>query len=168
MGRVAIDDVAVGLRCAVRSEPEHRFERHVPIKSAVVAKDEFIEIGVGMLAPQAVIRAQRPALQQREGAVAPGQDDVSRHVPDNARIVPVFARQPRIRGVAVGDQRRAGLDVGAHERLDRFGRVVGDHGQAQTPRTRVEILCALAPATRILPAAPGSKNALPARKGISV
>ena len=61
MGRVAIDDVAVGLRCAVRSEPEHRFERHVPIKAAVVAKDEFIEIGVDMLAPQAVIRAQRPA-----------------------------------------------------------------------------------------------------------
>ena len=43
------------------SEPEHRFERHVPIKAAVVAKDEFIEIGVDMLAPQAVIRAQRPA-----------------------------------------------------------------------------------------------------------
>ena len=55
------------------------------MRAAIVAKDELIEIGVDMLAPQAVIRAQRPALQQREGAVAPGQDDVGRHIPDNAR-----------------------------------------------------------------------------------
>jgi hypothetical protein len=32
-----------------------------------------------------------------------------------------------------------------HESLDRFGRVVGDHGQAQTARTGVEILRTLAP-----------------------
>src|SRR5271167_3986657 len=57
-------------------------------------------------------------------SLAPGQDDVGRHVPDNARIVPVIAREPRIGGVAVGDQRRAGPRVGAHESLDRFGRVV--------------------------------------------
>ena len=36
-------------------------------------------------AAQAMIRPQRPALQQREGAVAPGQDNVGRHVPDNAQ-----------------------------------------------------------------------------------
>ena len=148
MGRAAADDVAIGFWRAVRGEPEHRFERDVPVKAAVVAKDELIEIGVDMLAPQAVICAQRPALQQREGAVAPGQDDVGRHVPDNARIVPVVAREARIGGVAVGDQRRAKLHIGAHERLDRFGRVVGDHGQAQPARTGVEILRALAPRLR--------------------
>jgi len=59
------------------------------MRAAIVAKEELIEIGVDMLAPQAVIRAQRPALQQREGAVAPGH---GRHVPDNARIVPVWHR----------------------------------------------------------------------------
>ena len=35
--------------------------------------------------------------------------------------------------------------IGAHESLDRFGRVVGDHGQAQTARTGVERLRTLAP-----------------------
>ena len=66
-------------------------------------------------------------------------------VPDNARIVPVIAREPRIGGVAVGNQRRAGAHIGAHESLDRCGRVVGDRGQAQPTRTGVEILRALAP-----------------------
>ena len=47
--------------------------------------------------------------------------------------------------MSVGDQRRAQLHIGAHESLDRFGRVVGDHGQAQTARTGVEILRTLAP-----------------------
>src|SRR5271166_1683186 len=142
---VAVDDVAVGFWPATCGEREDRFERDVPVKAAIVAKYEFLEVGVDMFAAQAMIRPQRPALQQREGAVAPGQDDVGRHVSDNARIVPVIAREPRIGGVAVGDQRRAGPHVGAHESLDRFGRVVGDRGQAQPTRTGVEILRALAP-----------------------
>ena len=96
-----------------------------------------------MFAAQTMIGPERPALQQREGAVAPGQDDAGRHVPDDARIVSVVAREPRIGGMAVGDQRRAGLYIGAHESLDRFGRVVGDRGQAQPARTGVEILRAL-------------------------
>ena len=145
MGWRRVDDVAVGLWSAARGEPEDRFERDVPIKAAIVAKYEFLEVGVNVFAAQAVIRPQRPALQQREGAVAPGQDNVGRHVPDNARIVAVIAREPRIGGVTVGDQRRAGPHIGAHESLDRFGRVVGDHGQAQPARTGVEIFRALAP-----------------------
>jgi hypothetical protein len=64
-----------------------------------------------MFAAQTMIGPERPALQQREGAVAPGQDDAGRHVPDNARIVSVVAREPRIGGMAVGDQRRAGLTL---------------------------------------------------------
>ena len=78
----------------MRGEPEDRFERDVPMKAAVIAKYEFIEIGVDMFAAQTMIRPQRPALQQREGAVAPGQNDAGRHVPDNARIVSVIAREP--------------------------------------------------------------------------
>ena len=91
-----------------------------------------------MLAPQAVVYV--PSAQRFSNEKArwlPGQDDVGRHVADNARIVPVVAREARIGGVAVGDQRRAKLHIGAHERLDRFGRVVGDHGQAQPARTGV-------------------------------
>ena len=48
----------------MRREAEHRFERDVAMKAAVVAKDEFIEVNVNVFAPQAVIRAQRPALHQ--------------------------------------------------------------------------------------------------------
>ena len=68
-----MDDVAIGLWSAARGEPEDRFERDVPIRAAIVAKYEFLEVGVNVFAPQAVIRPQRPALQQREGAVAPGR-----------------------------------------------------------------------------------------------
>ena len=75
----------------MRGEPEDRFERDVPMKAAIVAKYEFIEIGVDMFAAQTMIRPQRPALQQREGAVAPWEDDAGRHFPDNALIVPVIA-----------------------------------------------------------------------------
>ena len=92
--RAAADDVAIGLWRAVRGEPEHRFERDVPMKAAVVAKDEFIEIGVDMFAAQAVIRAQCPSFHQREGAMDPGQDNVGRHLADNARIVPVVPVNP--------------------------------------------------------------------------
>ena len=81
VGRAAADDVAIGFWRAVRGEPEYRFERDVPMKAAVVAKDELIEIGVDMLAPQAVICAQRPALQQREGAVAPGRTTLAAMLP---------------------------------------------------------------------------------------
>ena len=36
-------------------QPEQGFERNVPVEAAIVAKDEFIEIGVDMRAAQAMI-----------------------------------------------------------------------------------------------------------------
>ena len=76
-------------------EPEHGFERDVPMKAAIVAKDELIEIGVDMLAPQAMIRAQRPsASATRRRRWIQGRTTLRRHFSDNARIVPVVARQP--------------------------------------------------------------------------
>src|SRR5271166_5309511 len=96
----------------MRREAEHRFERDVAMKAAVVAKDEFIEVNVDVFAPQAVIRAQRPALHQRKSPMAPWQDDIGRHIADDARIMPIIARESRIGGVAIGDQRRARLHVG--------------------------------------------------------
>src|SRR5271165_963636 len=56
------------------------------MKAAVVAKDEFIEVNVDVFAPQAVIRAQRPALHQRKSPMAPWQDDIGRHIADDARL----------------------------------------------------------------------------------
>jgi hypothetical protein len=45
-------------------QPEQGFERNVPVEAAIVAKDEFIEIGVDVRATQAMIRAQAPSLHQ--------------------------------------------------------------------------------------------------------
>jgi hypothetical protein len=97
---------------------------------SIVAKHEFIEVGIDVLAAQAVIRAERPALHQRERTVAPRENDVRRHHADDARIVPVIAGKAGIRRMSIGDQRRAGLHVGAHEGFERRRGVVGDHGEA--------------------------------------
>src|ERR1700722_8576987 len=53
----------------------------MPMKAAVVAKNELVEIGVDMFAAQTMIRPQRPALQQREGAVAPWEASGERGLP---------------------------------------------------------------------------------------
>ena len=100
-----------------------------------------------MFAPQAVIRAQRPALHQRKSAMAPWQDDIGSRIADDARIMPIIARQSRIGGVTIGDQRRARLHVGPDESLDRFSRVVGDHRQTQSTRTGIKIF--RAPSSRL-------------------
>src|SRR5208337_1858476 len=85
-GVVPVDDVPVARRLMVRGEAKHGFKRNMPVKSAVVSKNEFIEIGVDVLTAQDVIRAQRPALHQRKGAVDPWQDDIGRHRANDARI----------------------------------------------------------------------------------
>ena len=72
--------------------------------SAVVAKHEFVEISVDVLAAQAVICPEAPSPHQRKCPINPWQDDVRGHFADDARIVPI-ARQTRIGFVAVGEQR---------------------------------------------------------------
>ena len=91
--------------------------------------------------------SQRPALHQRKSAMAPWQNDIGSHIADDARIMPIIARQFRIGGVTIGDQRRARLNVGPDESLDRFGRVVGDHRQTQSTRTGIKIF--RAPSSRL-------------------
>jgi hypothetical protein len=44
------------------------------IKAAVVAKDEFVEIRVDVLAAQAMVCAKSPSLEQRESPVSGGVD----------------------------------------------------------------------------------------------
>ena len=53
-------DVPIAGRLVTRGEAEDCFERDVPVKSAIVAKHEFVEICVGVLAAQAVICAEAP------------------------------------------------------------------------------------------------------------
>src|ERR1700730_2090809 len=76
----------------------------MPVEAAIVAKHEFIEISVDVLAAQAVICAEAPSLHQRESPMNPRQDNVARHLADDAWIVPI-AGQSRIGRVAVGNPR---------------------------------------------------------------
>jgi hypothetical protein len=43
-------------------QPEQGFEGNMAVEAAIVAKNEFIEISVDVLAAQAVIRAEAPSL----------------------------------------------------------------------------------------------------------
>ena len=61
---VSFDDVPIARRRMMCRQPEQGFERNVPVEAAIVAKDEFIEVGVDVRAAQAMIRAQAPSLHQ--------------------------------------------------------------------------------------------------------
>ena len=114
----AAGDVPIAHRLTVRGKAEHGFERDVPVKAAIVAKDEFVEICVDVLAAKAMIRAQSPSLHQREDPMNPRQHDVARHLADGARIVPVIVGQSGIGCVAVCEQRSSALHIGLDEGFD--------------------------------------------------
>src|ERR1035437_5675998 len=115
----------------------------MPVESTVVAKHEFVEICIEVLAAQTMICAEAPSLHQRKSPMNPRQDNVGRHLADDAWIVPI-ARQARIGSVAIGEQRGSALHVGLHESFDRRCGIVGDHGEADTARTCIEIFGGLA------------------------
>src|ERR1019366_5515724 len=68
----------------------------------------------------------------------PGQDNVSRHVSDDARIVTVVG-QSRVGRVTISEQGSPGFHVGSNESLNRAGGIVGDHGQAYAAGARIEV-----------------------------
>ena len=123
----------------MRGNAEQGFERDVPIKTAVVAEDEFFEIGVDVFSAQAVIRTQAPAFQQGEDPMNPWQHDMACHLADHARVVPIVAGEPGKGCVTVGDQRGCALHVGLDEGFDRRGGIVRDHGEADAAGAGVEV-----------------------------
>ena len=42
----------------VRGEPEHGFERDMPVEAPIVSEDKLVEVGVEVLAAQPVIGAE--------------------------------------------------------------------------------------------------------------
>ena len=159
----AADDIPIARRLMVCRESEHRFERDVPVEAAVVAEDEFVEVGVGVFAAQAVIRANSPPFHQREDPVNPRQHDVTCHLADDARVMPVVD-QSRIGSVAVGKQRGPRLHIGPHESFNRCGGVIRNHGKADAPRPGIEVFGSLALRLGLIRVAvdhlngPGNKN----------
>ena len=63
-GICAGGDVPIARRLMMRRQPEHRFERDVTVKAAVVAEDVLVEVRIDMLAAQAMVGPQRPPLHQ--------------------------------------------------------------------------------------------------------
>ena len=82
----------------------------------------------------------------------PRQDNVARHLADDAWIVPI-AGQSRIGRVAIGNQRGSALHVGLYESFDRPGGIVGDHGKADAARTCIEVFGVLASRPSLIDAA---------------
>src|SRR2546429_5437877 len=78
------DDVPVARGLMMCGKSKQGVKRDMPMEAPIVAEHEFIEIAVDVLAAQAVICAEAPSLHQRESAMNPRQDNVARHLADDA------------------------------------------------------------------------------------
>src|SRR5215212_8188641 len=107
-----------------RGDAEERAKGSVPGATSVEAEDELVEIGLEVFPPQAVIDAERPALEIGEDAVGPGQHDMGGHAADDMRIVG-DAGSTGIPCPAVGFGGGAGSEIGLEEGMQTIGRIVG-------------------------------------------
>src|SRR5690349_21493275 len=92
--------------------------------AAVEAEGELIEIGLKVLAAQAVIDAERPDLEVGEDAVHPRQDDMGRHLADHMGIM-MDARDASITGQSMRLGGSTGGEMGSEEGVQAGGRVIG-------------------------------------------
>ena len=69
------------------ADGEKGAEGGMPGAAAVEAEDKLVEVGLKVLAAQAVIDAERPDLEVGEDAVHPRQDDVGCHLADHMGIM---------------------------------------------------------------------------------
>jgi len=111
----------------------------VPRTAAVEAEDALVEIGLQMLAAQAVVDTQRPDFEVREDAVHPGQDDVGGHLTNDVGIV-FDAGSTGIGGPSVSLGGGAWCEVAGNERVQAVGRVVGHLGEPDAPGSGAAVL----------------------------
>src|SRR5260221_14440150 len=104
--------------------------------SAIVAKYEFVEIGIDVLAAKAVICPEAPSSHQRESPMNPRQDNVRGHLADDTGIMPI-ACQHRIGFVAVGEELGSTFHVCVYVGFDRGGGVWCNHRKAHAGGTRL-------------------------------
>src|SRR5918998_3704313 len=107
-----------------RGDAEERAEGGMSGAAPVEAEDELVEVGLEVFSTQAVIDAERPALEVGEDAVGLGQHDMGGHAADDMRIV----RDAGSTGVpcpAVGLGGSAGGEIGLEESMQTTGRIVG-------------------------------------------
>ena len=91
----------------------------MPGAPAVKAEDEFIEVGLQVLAAQPVVDAQRLDLEVGEDAVHPRQDGMGGLLADDMGIV--GDASGGISGPAIGLGGGAGGDVGGEEGVKAGG-----------------------------------------------
>src|ERR1700720_1428939 len=106
---------------------------------AVEAEDEFIKVGLEVLAAQPMVDAQGPDLEVGEDPVNPRQDDVSGHLADNMGIVG-DAGGAGISGPTIGLGGGAGGDIGGEESMEAGGRVIGGLGGAGAAGAKPPVL----------------------------
>ena len=107
-----------------RGDAEERAEGGVSGATSVEAEDELVEVGLEVFTAQAVIDAERPALEVGEDTVGPGQHDMGGHASDDMRIVR-DARSTGVPGPAIGLGGGAGGEIGREEGMQTVGRIVG-------------------------------------------
>src|SRR3954451_3911068 len=107
-----------------RGDAEERAERCVSGAASVEAEDELVEVGLEVFATQAMIDAERPALEIGEDAMGPGQHDMGGHAADDMRIGR-DAGSTGVPGPAIGLGGGAGGEIGHEEGMQTLGRIVG-------------------------------------------
>ena len=107
-----------------RGDTEERAEGGVSGAASVEAEDELVEVGLEVFSTQAMIDAERPALEIGEDAVGPGQHDMGGHAADDMRIVR-DAGSTGIPGPAVGLGDGARGEIGLEKGMQTIGRIVG-------------------------------------------
>ena len=120
-------------------DAEQGSERRVAGAAAVEAEDEFIEVGLEVLATQPVIDAQSPDLEVGEDAVDPGQDNVGGHLADDMGIVG-DAGGPGVAGPTVGLGSGAGRQVGGEKGMQAGGRIIGHLAQTDAAGAGTAVL----------------------------
>src|SRR5260370_7470921 len=106
---------------------------------AVEAEDEFIKVGLEVLAAQPMVDAQGPDLEVGEDPVNPRQDDVSGHLADDMGIVG-DAGGAGISGPTIGLGGSAGGEIGGEEGMEAGGRVISDWAQADAAGAEAAVL----------------------------
>src|SRR5918998_5077864 len=114
-----------------RGDAEVRAEGGMSGAASVEAEDELVEVGLEVFSTQAVVDAERPALEVGEDAVGPGQHDMGGHAADDMRVVR-DAGGTTIPRPAVGLGGGAGGEIGLEKGMQTTGRIVGHLLQADT------------------------------------
>src|ERR1700739_1876886 len=111
----------------------------VAVMAAIEAENEFVEVGLEVLAAQAVIDTQRPGFEIGKDAVGPGEHDMSSHLADRMRVV-VNAWGASITGPAVCLGGSTGGEIGRQEGMQAGSRVIGHLLKADTAGTGPAVL----------------------------